>query len=263
MNKIEIPVYCINLKKQTDRKKIMEEQFKKYNIQYKICNAIDSNYLIFNDNILTNTFEKRSGIYRISRNKKITFNIKSKKYFQITKTNGHIGCSLSHLYYIHQAYINNLNILIMCEDDISLEYMVKWKKSITEIIENAPNDWKIIKLHCSNINILNQFINKEQYIKIPKNSVIYWSTGFYIINKNGMEDLINKFYMSTSQVYNLFCDFPVADYLLHQIDGVYYYSVPLVKNNNLDYNFKSDITFADISLKEEIKGINFVKKYYS
>jgi len=262
MNKIGYPIYCINLKKQSLRKKVMEEQFKKYNMTYTICAAVDANALIFTKDDLSPFKEERIGFYNINQKEKINFHIKSNKYYQITKKNGSIGCTLSHLHYIHKAYINNLNMIIMCEDDISYEYIFKWKKSIPDIIKNAPNNWKIIKLHCSNINIMKKFIDKEKYINIPKNSVLYWSTGLYIINRLGMKIIVNKYYNSILNKYELFEKFPVIDYLLHRIDGVYYYSIPLVKNNNLEYNFNSDISYSNILTNEEKKGISYVENYY-
>jgi len=262
MNKIQFPIYCINLTKEINRRKIMEEQFKKYNLEYIFCNSIDANKLIFTKNEMNTNSEERIGEYNIDNITTINFHIKSKDYYQHIKKNGHIGCSLSHLYYIHKGYINNLNTMVMCEDDISFEYMSKWKNSIDSIIKNAPIDWKIIKLHCSNIIIMKKYNKNEKYIKIPKNSVKFWSTGIYLINKNGMQDIVNKYYNNISNKYELFQDFPVADYLLHQIDGVYYYSIPLVKNNNLDHNFKSDVAYSDVLTNEEKKGIEFVENFY-
>jgi len=65
------------------------------------------------------------------------------------------------------------------QEDLSLK--------IDEIINNAPKDWNIIKLHCSNLRVLQNFSEKEQYVKIPKDSVEFWSTGLYLINRNGIK----------------------------------------------------------------------------
>ena len=78
-----------------------------------------------------------------------------------------------------------------------------------------------------------------------------------------MESLINRFYEKDTNTFNIHIDYPVADYLLHQIDNVYYYTIPLVKNNKSEYNFKSDVTSSDILYKEEKKGIKYVTNYYS
>ena len=256
-------LYCINLKRNNNRRNVMKTQFKNLDLNYKFCDAIDSQDIKFTENILNKSKEVRSGSYNINKNNKINFNIKSKEYYQKVNNNGHIGCTLSHLFYIKEAMDLNVDNLIMCEDDISFDFLPKWKKSINEIMENAPCDWNIIKLHCSNTRILKNYIKEEKYINIPKPSVLFWSTGFYIIKKSGMESLINRFYEKDTNTFNIHIDYPVADYLLHQIDNVYYYTIPLVKNNNSEYNFKSDVTSSDILYKEEKKGIKYVTNYYS
>lgn len=259
---IDYPIYCLNLRKEIDRRKVIENQFKKYKMEYTFCDAIDANKLIFTKNNLNSTEEEREGYYFIDKNNKFNFHIKSKEYYQKIRKDGHLGCSLSHLYYINMAYTNNLKTIVMCEDDISFEYMGKWKRSISGIIKNAPNNWKIIKLHCSNIIIMKKYIKKEEYVNIPKDSVKFWSTGIYLINIDGMKDILNKYYNDSLNKFELFVDFPVADYLLHQIEGVYYYTIPLVKNNNLDYSFKSDVAYSDMLTIQEEKGIKFVEKFY-
>ena len=47
MSIIEYPTYCINLDRCSERKKVMENQFKKYNINYTFCKAIDANDISF------------------------------------------------------------------------------------------------------------------------------------------------------------------------------------------------------------------------
>lgn len=265
--KINIFIYCINLKRENKRKEVMIEQFHKNNLKYKICNAIDSSEIKWIKLQQTSFYdfdhEERRGIYNTD-SINLKFYIKSNKYYQIVKTNGHVGCTLSHLYYIHQAYLDNIKYLLIIEDDISLNYIDKWAKSIENIINEAPNDWKIIKLHCSNSNILNKYIKKEQFINISDNneSRLFWSTGFYIINKNGMEDIIKRYYNEISKTYTIFEKYPVADYILHIIKGVYYYSIPLVKNNNVDHSFKSSVSNSKTLVMEEKKGIEFVENYY-
>tara|TARA_B100001093_G_C26463554_1_gene857495 strand:- start:237 stop:743 length:507 start_codon:yes stop_codon:yes gene_type:complete len=149
------------------------------------------------------------------------------------------------------------------EDDISFEYSLKWQKTIENIVNNAPKDWQILKLHCSNINVLNHFISSEnQYIDIlANNAQAFWSTGFYIINKNGMKELIDKFYDKKNNCLKFISKdtYSVSDIVLYTIKGSYYYSVPLVKNNNNIYKF-----FSNIESNKQIENtsIEFVDKYY-
>lgn len=254
-------IYCLNLKRKLLRRKVMIEQFKFLNLKYEICEAIDHQNIYFETNNLNNSYEERIGIYEIDGTN-INFHIKSNKYYQIVNNNGHVGCSLSHLYYIKKAYEENYQNIIMLEDDISFKYIKKWKNRFNYIIDNAPNDWTILKLHCSNCDIIKKYYNKEEYIKIPKDSVLFWSTGFYIINRKGMEYIINKYYNNMNNTFCIFEKYPVADFILYNIQGVYYYTIPLVKNNNIDFNFKSDIINRNILTKHEKEGIDIVDNYY-
>jgi len=182
----DILIYCINLTKNTNRRNVMESQFLDLNLKYLICKGIDSSRIIFTKNFLGYKNEKRTGEYNFENNNFLFF-VNSSDYFQKTKNNGHLGCLFSHLHYLNDAYKKNINCLLMCEDDISFEYVNRWEKSIDEIINNAPKDWNIIKLHCSNLRVLQNFSEKEQYVKIPKDSVEFWSTGLYLINRNGIK----------------------------------------------------------------------------
>ena len=117
MSKIDIPVYCINLKRSNKRKKIMRQQFMSHNIQYKFINAIDGNNV-------TNTKEgKVQGI------KYKNISILSEKY--IKGTGGTLkycmACFFSHVKAIKQAYDDKCKACIIMEDDISFKYMNRWR----------------------------------------------------------------------------------------------------------------------------------------
>ena len=179
------------------------------------------------------------------------------------KGNGWLGCSLSHLIYIMLASQKNEDIICMIEDDISFEYN-KWKKSIKSIVENAPKDWHMLKLHCSNLGCLKLLIKrKNPYINVskmqPNYKAMMWSSGFYIINKKGMKAVLNKYYDKKNDCLNLSARYAVADQMLCNIPGAYYYSIPLVKNNNNEFDFKSTIESNEYA---ELQGIRFVDEYY-
>ena len=44
------------------------------------------------------------------------------------------------------------------EDDIIIDRCDKWKYKIREIIDLAPDDWEIIKLHCNNGDYLSNLL---------------------------------------------------------------------------------------------------------
>lgn len=262
MSILEYPTYCINLDRCPERKKVMENQFKKYNINYTFCKAIDINDISFGykkDNKIQQEIKghyRKNGLY-------FKIHVKSKSMWW-KKSHGWLGCTLSHLIYIMLASQKKENIICMIEDDISFQYYNKWKKSIKSIVENAPKDWTILKLHCSNLCCLKTLIkSKNPYINVSNmiisDKLILWSSGFYIVNKQGMTGILNKFYDKKNNCLNLFADYPVSDVIMYNIPGVYYYSIPVVKNNNNEFAFKTTIESND---KAELEGIRFVDEYY-
>eukprot|EP01084_Bolivina_argentea_P206447 352491_1 len=63
-----------------------------------------------------------------------------------------IGCGLSHLILTEYIYNNDINkYALILEDDASPIYAnigVDFISAIHEIVDNAPSDWDILKLHC-------------------------------------------------------------------------------------------------------------------
>lgn len=271
-----VPVFCINLKQCIKRKNIMQKQFESLGCNYTFCEAIDY------DNInvgYTKKYKRPKGVFNNKEGKNIINDIKcsfkknnivSKVHIKCLTPNytsyNWCACTLSHLYYIFSQYFHRSNheVICMCEDDISFEYIPQWENTLDEIIKNAPNNWSIIKLHCSNVEILKKYINSEnKYIKITsKQKKFFWSTGLYVINKKGMKLLFDTFYDKKNNIFKLYLDYPVADSILQSIPDSYYYSIPLVKNNNIDYDLKTTLNTI-CNKPHEKTGIEFVENFYN
>jgi GR25 family glycosyltransferase involved in LPS biosynthesis len=100
------------------------------------------------------------------------------------------ACLLSHLEVIRTFSESENEIVLVMEDDMSLEFQPYWKKTIKEILEEAPADWEVIQL-C--------------YIgAIPESEYQPWfyqfSTGAYLINQKGAQKLMQ---IRENDVYNL------------------------------------------------------------
>ena len=97
------------------------------------------------------------------------------------------ACLLSHLkalsLFKETKYINAL----ILEDDMILEYSKYWNKTTKTIMDDAPKDWDIIMLAYITLNNLN-----DLYTHNANNGI--YSTGAYIINKNGVNKLFEKIY---------------------------------------------------------------------
>ena len=161
INGIDI-TYWINLDRSTDRKQNMEkifedEVFKEVPIIQRFS-AIDG---------------KKSGVID--------------RYIRVddkTINDAEYGCLLSHLEVIREFSQSSHNIALVMEDDITLDFKKYWKKSIREVIDNAPEDWEIILL-CYHSDIH----PSEEYTLNQNN---YWSTGAYIINNKAAKKLTSS-----------------------------------------------------------------------
>ena len=114
------------------------------------------------------------------------------------------ACLLSHLNAIKRfSESNDKNVLIM-EDDMTLEFKPHWKKSVKQIMENAPNDWETIQL----CYIISNMVPQQIY---TKNTGNLFSTGAYIINQNGAKKILND---STKHILNQNIKHPADNYLI-------------------------------------------------
>ena len=87
------------------------------------------------------------------------------------------------------------NIALILEDDVTLEFSQYWDKRITEIIDNAPNDWEIIMLSYTVMgHDLIQLYTSNKHGNICCASA-------YLINKKGAQRLIKNIYKENK--YNL------------------------------------------------------------
>jgi len=165
INNIDI-IYYINLEKSFDRYYKMENLLENVNIKRKRIVAIDgeieenihSRYFLLND--IDNEYPKYS----------------NKEY----------AILLSHLNTIEKFVLleDNLtyNICMICEDDLSFDFISYWKNDFKTIIENAPNDWDILMLGYFSLNIN----RKEEYSKWDNE----WSAISYLVNRNNIKPKI-------------------------------------------------------------------------
>ena len=167
LNGIDV-VYWINLDRSPERKESMEKMFKDNafsGIPQKRISAVDGN----NEDQVYDLFT----VYN--------YNVGPKEY----------ACTLSHLNAIKQFNESNHDIALILEDDCTLELKKYWKKSIREIMQNAPADWEIIML---NYVILpgndHPFLKWDNDYDSDYTEVLPSATLAYIINKKGSNKII-------------------------------------------------------------------------
>lgn len=155
-------IYWINLEKSIYRNSKMIQLLSNFEIKNIRINAIDGDII--------NDIDKKYFICEEENN--------YPKY-----SNKEYAVLLSHLIAI-ETYItseNNIyNVAMICEDDLSIDFISYWKEDLKTIIENAPQNWEIIMLGYFSINL-----NRKNIYEKWNNE---WSAISYLINYN----IINK-----------------------------------------------------------------------
>jgi len=113
-------INCISLDECSDRRNILAQEFKKYNVN-------DINFLI--SKRFTECDDKIVGAYANTLNE------------------GTAGCCVSHLKIIKDWFENsNEQIGFFCEDDLSLETVGYWDFDWENFVQSLPSDWECIQL---------------------------------------------------------------------------------------------------------------------
>jgi GR25 family glycosyltransferase involved in LPS biosynthesis len=238
-------IYWINLNRSTDRKNDMEKMLK--------------------DEAFNDIPNQRIEAYDGKMNPKSVFEklaIPSK-----SQTNREYACLLSHLESIRTFNESKYNVALIFEDDVTLEFKKYWKKSVSEIMNNAPPDWDIILLTYiyDEKNDKTSWDNQPIYDNVfdNNNKVFYnnkyWSCASYLINKNGSKKILsnyknNKYYLSVKSA-------NIADVYLYNLTNSYVYKYPyfIYKTDNKSTIHPHHTLVHDAS-KQKIEN-NYKKMY--
>lgn len=217
-------IYWINLDRSINRRIFMEQ--------------------MFNDPVFVNTPKYRfSAVDGKTQN---VFEIVDKNYNFPSRTNVEYACLLSHLEVIRNFYNSEEEIALVLEDDICLDFKRYWKKTLKEIMDEAPSDWEIIQLcyfgyRCSALPM-----------KLYDDETILYSTGAYIINRKGAKKIADSF-INNKYVLNPIIDIS-ADIYLYKVMKKYAYKYPyfIFKSEN-----DSTIHSQDVVCHENSKKITY------
>jgi GR25 family glycosyltransferase involved in LPS biosynthesis len=161
------------------------------------------------------------------------------------------ACLLSHLESIRTFNESPYNVALIFEDDVTLEFKKYWKKTVQEIMDNAPSDWDMILLsyiyyHDKSDIMFKTWDNNPDYDKAIGN---YYSSLSYIINKSGSEKILNiyrngKYYLLPNVTY-------VTDVYFYQATNAYAYKYPMFifKTNNNSTIHQNHVSYHDASKK--------------
>lgn len=262
--KIDVPVYCINLDRCEKRKDIMTTEFNHHGIEHQFISAIDGTQMDPAIQNIDDEFRKTHVYTGIQQGIPYSINLHSfPSEYILNTSNGHkltidfaIATVFSHVKAIKTAFDNNLEHVIIAEDDITFIYLDKLNKSITEIIKEAPENWNCIKLHSSNIPSITHIIRGDKENKPFVNwDPNFMSGGFYLLNRKGMEAILNHFYVEDK--YTIINEKSLAAdvILFRHISDVYLYTKMFVVNNNALFDIESEINPSDWRKKLELDGI--------
>jgi GR25 family glycosyltransferase involved in LPS biosynthesis len=245
--KINIPIYYINLERSLNRREYMEEQFNKFNItNYKRIEAIDGEKI---KNIDSDTVDN---------------NIKFINNYKNLKKN-EVGCVLSHIKAIKNAYENNLEEVLILEDDCSLNLINFWDEDLKSLIKTVPYDWEIIQLYT--INCIEDFNIKNKFI-LYDNKKGCWSSAAYLINRKGMKNILDYVNIDRNTIVlgnkikdKLYPPYGAADSFIYNLTKTYYITIPLFYTTNDILESSIDST-DHIHNKLFIETANKIIKYY-
>lgn len=225
-------IYWINLDRSNDRRSHMEKIFEDAifkNIQVERISAVDG--------------KNRNIVYP-----KLNFMYKQKNDYEY-------ACMLSHLETIRRFSRTNYDIALIMEDDITLDFKPYWRKSVREIVENAPPDWEVIQL-CYIIN--GNKTNPKQFKLYQRNTRnICVSAAAYLIKNKAAKKLVNDIYIDGK--YNL------EHYIIHHADCyiftklityIYKYPYFIYKSNNGSLLHPEDLNHHERSKQKIIDMYN-------
>jgi GR25 family glycosyltransferase involved in LPS biosynthesis len=227
-------VYWINLNRSKDRYKDMTNMFKDEifsnipNMRIKAFDGKNDPQSVHDNLVIQERLVKKDTIY---------------------------ACLLSHLNAIKTFNSSNYDIALIMEDDVNLEFKKYWKKTVREIMNNAPNDWEII--------MLSYTLGPGHVFNDWKNAVDYTddltsSTVSYIINKKGSSKIINRTYIDNKYVLDPKIPSHDSDGYIYLIAKTYAYKYPM-------FTYKSDneSTISDNHVDAALLSKNKIIEQYN
>lgn len=166
----------------------------------KITNTIKNNNIIKNlfniphilwinldrSKIRYDNMKKIFNEYKLSNTRISGIDGKNEKYNNLVSKYGYpYFVTISHLKALHY-FINNIDedYCIICEDDLDINIVNYWDKTLNDYIKELPVTWEIFKLYTGN------FINKKLINYSDEKS---YGTVIYIIKKEGAKKIYNYY----------------------------------------------------------------------
>lgn len=182
-NKIS-KVFVINLIKRPERLAFFSSTYN-LKIPFEIFNAIDGKTLHL-PTLISNKIIGETGLKSIENKKRIY-------HYELTNINA-VGCYLSHYYLWKQILNTKGNNFLIFEDDTIFNSISLY--DINRRLSKIPNDWDIYLLSSPTL------VYKKTNIKVHR----FFCTNAYIINKKGIDKILNNCFPINQQLDSLLSD---------------------------------------------------------
>jgi glycosyl transferase family 25 len=210
---------------------------------------------IHNINDITNAFyinlEKRTDRKENVEKELDKIGIKASRFNAIKMENGAIGCSMSHLKILQEAYDNKLDHILIVEDDITFLNPELFKTQLNKFFELHKNKWDVILLAGNNMPPYEKI--DDTCIKVTRCQT---TTG-YLVNGHYIKVLITNIKMGLTHLINKpnECSKFAIDkfWFILQNTSNWYLIIPLTVVQREDY---SDIEKRVTNYKESMQDLD-------
>jgi GR25 family glycosyltransferase involved in LPS biosynthesis len=210
---MNLKYYWINIESSTKRKDFMENQFLKLSYDNKRIDAITP------DNFFEILEDKPP--YFCGNDCCLINNCNDCKF--------EYACICSHLKAIKEGFDSGDEYFIVCEDDILIPFNIDFQN----LINNLPKDFEIFQMMVLDENannyLYNHFINTNEFCVKFNHTLGFYSTGMYLINRNGASKILDKMINKISLKYDFrsINTLKQADFLLYLNTNTYTSTFPL------------------------------------
>ncbi|MCK5535947.1 MAG: glycosyltransferase family 25 protein [Bacteroidales bacterium] len=175
----QIPIFVVNLKKDTEKKEHMQALCKKYSLE---CQFIDTVYgKDLSEKKISEVYDKERAL----------------KEFGRELTPGEIGCALSHISIYKKMKNENIEKALILEDDIFFNNSII---DALQAINKFPKDWELIAFNYFKSTPFNKLFclsfwyrdNTGKYFQSVRFTEVMHGTGAYVINHTGVSKLIDE-----------------------------------------------------------------------
>lgn len=215
---MNIKFYWINIDNSVHRRLFMEQQFKHFNIDNQRIRAITPEILSMVINDKPPYFCGNSSCF----------------YNNCNDCKFEYACSASHLQAIKEGYNSGANYFIVCEDDIYFPFKIDFENLIKEL----PKDLDIFQMMVlddkSSEKLFNDYYKKNiNFIEFNPMERLF-STGMYLITRNGAEKILKLFTDTTTDKYDLSSKNIIkqADFLIYMNAKTYTSTFPFCIPNS-------------------------------